>query len=293
MSKGRGLSNQDKQPQTAVPETAWQQTLRGAMAAPSWQALEQQQVLDAAPKISQVIRPWDWHVARPPTGGRPRKTTRTKAEGCHDQARCVLWECLAAPHVPTGSLPTFSSTVETCPSLAWLSELAPSSLIAGALWCKSRALGGSTTSLFARQVPEIRERHLGISPHFGSYYYQQQQKPQKPCIYSLLWARHYARCLVLIYINPTAPDNPAQWLLFLGSREKQCHVQGRTARKWQSWDVSPVCERGLLGYSSTTSSLHLLLTWERGLTQYLSQRVGVSFNRWHTIKSNEQVLFTL
>lgn len=70
-------------------------------------------------------------MARPPTGGRPRKTTRTKAEGCHDQARCVLWECPAAPHVTTGSLPTFSSTVETGPSLAWLSELAPSSFIAG------------------------------------------------------------------------------------------------------------------------------------------------------------------
>lgn len=54
----------------------------------------------------------------------------------------------------TGSLPTFSSTVETWPSPAWRGELPPSSLIAGALRCEPRGLGGSAASLFALQVLE-------------------------------------------------------------------------------------------------------------------------------------------
>lgn len=199
MSRGRGLSNQDKQPQTAVPETAWQQTLRGATATPSWQVLEQQQVLDAAPRLARLsdLGTDMWHALQREAGqGKPPaprlRDATTRQDVFSGSARLLLtWPQGAcqpsAPLWKLGQAPPGGVNFPPLPSLLGRCAVSPG------VW--EEAL---LPYLLCRSW-KIQERHLGTSPHFCFYYYQQQQKPQQPGISPLLWARHYARCLALIY----------------------------------------------------------------------------------------------
>lgn len=97
MSRGWGLSNQDKQHQTAVPGRGRQQQRRckKPRPLPAGKVLEQQRVLDAALRLARLsdLGTEMWVIASKRETGQGN-ATHTRAEGCHDEARQVSMECL-------------------------------------------------------------------------------------------------------------------------------------------------------------------------------------------------------
>lgn len=97
MSRGWGLSNQDKQHQTAVPGRGRQQQRRCKKPRPlsAGKVLEQQRVLDAARRLARLsdLGTEMWVIPSKREAGQG-KATHTRAEGCHDETRQVSMECL-------------------------------------------------------------------------------------------------------------------------------------------------------------------------------------------------------
>lgn len=179
MSRGRGLSNQDKQLQTAVPGTAWQSrdTVRcqgRSQLACSWAAAGG----GHCPEISQILRPGTEMGQTLKRVASQSKAATMKAEGCWEKAiyaslgvhsGSVTWHREPANlQVHCGNVPK--------PCLAGRCELPQSSLIATVLWCEP---GPGEEVLFPYLVCRPREilvQYLEISSSFIPYY----QKHQHP-----------------------------------------------------------------------------------------------------------------
>lgn len=195
---GGGLSNQDKQHQTAVPGTARQRQrhCKTPWPLPAGKVGEQEQVPAAALRLTRLS---DLGTGTCGTtlrqGGRPGKSRppprRTDAVTRQD---VFLGEGTAAPSCDHRSLPANSSAVETRQGLAWLCELLP--VFPHHCFDVNPRLGGEEALLpyLLCRPQKVPEQLLGTSsPFFYAYYYPQQQKHQHPVTDRLLWETHYAR----------------------------------------------------------------------------------------------------
>lgn len=100
------------------------------MAAPSWQVLEQQQVLDTAPRLARLsdLRTDTWHALRREAGqGKPPAPRLRDAATRPDMFCGSAWLLLTSPQ---GACQP-SAPLWKLARLAWQGELPQSSLIAG------------------------------------------------------------------------------------------------------------------------------------------------------------------